>query len=162
MIIISSPPFIYNNSFIAETHQNGRSYLSFQNAKDGKLLWKWDDYLYDYDIDLRFPHCSLRILFFNLDQDLIVLIWESGKTQWKKNLNDPFFSISGGIKRSFYFKIILILGNLIPKALYTKFGNRKCKENYSILKILQIEMYRMNLEELQIKSDWKKMGRFIY
>jgi len=100
---IITTPFIYNNSFIAETHQNGRSYLSFQNAKDGKLLWKWDDYLYDYDIDLRFPHCShLGFLFFQSGPRSYCVNLESGKTQWKKTWNDPLFSISGGYQKEVF------------------------------------------------------------
>ncbi|HMS29929.1 MAG TPA: PQQ-binding-like beta-propeller repeat protein [Saprospiraceae bacterium] len=94
---IITTPFIYNGSFIAETHQNGNSYLSLQNAKDGKIIWKWDDYVFDYDIDLRYPYGSQEgYLFFQSGPRTYCVNLKSGKTQWKETQSASQFSLTSG------------------------------------------------------------------
>ena len=40
---VVTTPFTFNGGFIAESNFEGKSYLTLQNSKNGKILWKWDD-----------------------------------------------------------------------------------------------------------------------
>jgi outer membrane protein assembly factor BamB len=94
---IITTPFTFNGGFIAETHQNGRSYMSFQNAIDGKILWKWDDYTFDYDIGLRYPYCStLGFIFFQSGPRTYCVNLQSGKTQWKETQSASQYIVTNG------------------------------------------------------------------
>ena len=46
---IESVGLIYNGSFIAESHQNGKSYIALLDAETGKIKWKWNEYLRETD-----------------------------------------------------------------------------------------------------------------
>jgi outer membrane protein assembly factor BamB len=79
---IITTPLIFNGGFIAETHQNGRSYMSLQNAKDGKVIWKWDDYHNQEDIALRHPYYCNKFLYFQSGPRTYSINMESGETRW--------------------------------------------------------------------------------
>ncbi|HMS30643.1 MAG TPA: PQQ-binding-like beta-propeller repeat protein [Saprospiraceae bacterium] len=94
---IITTPLIFNGGFIAETHQNGRSYMSLQNAKDGKIYWKWDDYTFSYDLALRDPYgAESGFLFFQRGPRTYCINLNNGKTQWKKIQPFSQYSTTGG------------------------------------------------------------------
>ena len=79
---IITTPLIFNGGFIAETHQNGRSYMSLQNAKDGKVIWKWDDYHNQEDIVTWHPYYCNKFLYFQSGPRTYSINMESGETRW--------------------------------------------------------------------------------
>lgn len=95
---IESGGLIYNGSFIAESHQNGKSYLVLIDVKTGKSKWKWNEYLSETDGGFLDYYSYENFLSFQSGPRSYCINIETGKTQWNKVWGQPMFVRVGGIK----------------------------------------------------------------
>ncbi len=131
---------IFNKSFIAETHQNGKSFLSLQQCIDGKILWKWNDYI-NNDIAIRSSYFYKNLFIFQSGPRTYCIDLLNGKTKWKKTWENSFNKIESGYddfcfllqyyandNSDFpgYYKIDINTGNISEKNI-PKFENYKAK-----------------------------------
>ena len=95
---IESVRLIYNGSFIAESHQNGKSYIALLDAKTGKIKWKWNEYLRETDGGFLDYYSYQNLLNFQSGPRSYCINMENGKTQWNKIWGQPMYVRVGGIK----------------------------------------------------------------
>ncbi|MBK7339735.1 MAG: PQQ-binding-like beta-propeller repeat protein [Saprospiraceae bacterium] len=93
----------YNGSFLCESHQNGISYLSLTNAKNGKISWKWNGYRNSNDLSIDFPYSYDRYLYIlSGSPRTYCLDFNSGKEIWSKTWDKAIFYKSSGYKDEVY------------------------------------------------------------
>lgn len=127
---IITTPFVFNNSFIAESHQNNKSYVSLINGKSGKINWKWNDYLDINDIDIRQHYSYLNYLTFQSGRRTYCINLNSGLSEWKKTWDNSLYNSLGGLKNDLYLiEDYAESGFLYPgiKILELSSGNQKNK-----------------------------------
>lgn len=92
--------FSYNSSFIAESHQKGKSFLSLIDSKAGKLHWKWNDYYNETDRGFLDYYSFNDYLIFQEGPRSYCLNLVSGTTQWKKIWPTSLYVSVGGYKET--------------------------------------------------------------
>ncbi len=138
---IETTPLIYNGSFIGESHQNGKSYLSLIFSKNGELIWKWNDYTKQIDLTLGYVFNYSNQLIFQSGPRSYCIDMNTGKTQWKIDRGISYTSFISGYKNevflcqqeaesgSLYPSIIIcnILDGQIVKKIRPNFRNTTIK-----------------------------------
>ena len=95
---IESVGLIYNGSFIAESHQGGKSFIALLDAETGKIKWKWNEYLRETDGGFLDYFSYHNLLSFQSGPRSYCINLENGKTQWNKIWGQPMYVRVGGIK----------------------------------------------------------------
>ncbi|MBK7339739.1 MAG: PQQ-binding-like beta-propeller repeat protein [Saprospiraceae bacterium] len=158
---IITTPLIYNKSFIAETHQNGRSYMSLQCAKNGKIIWKWDEYERLYDLELRHPYSNKKILFFQSGPRTYCINMETGKTEWKKTWDKALYDKCSGYQNDFFeLKQYHELGEIYPEIDILDISNGSIKGKI-IPKFVNTTSYNVldELGDIHSVSPFEKNGK---
>ncbi len=138
---------IFKNYFLAESHQNNKSYLSMQQSNNGNILWKWDEYEKATDLSIRFSYSFGPLLTFQDGPRSYCINMETGKTEWKQIRDNSYYSKVKGNENEYYliqhyanegdqypgFYIVDLLTGLIKQKIIPKFKNKINKNVFNEL-----------------------------
>lgn len=99
---IITSELIYNSSFVAESNENGKPFISLQQIQSGKIIWKWNDYQIQSDHGFSDIFFYQNYLLFQRGPRSYCINLNNGKTQWIKNWQNSMYSRINGYKNNLF------------------------------------------------------------